>query len=338
MTIIWNCGGSFLKNSVLLIAGHEMGIHGGGSTCAQIARAYTRADYGVLYVAPDSPFYYHEDGIYEIPLDGFDLSCWGDYLGENSVFHIAIPCQFALDHLEKWRGPTLYHCRDNWSLWTESNKSWDWWNPGDEQKIIDSVDVSFAVSQRLANEVLGNGNVLHNGYDPTVFSWMDRDPKPVEEVVTWGFSGGFFDEPVFRDIVEANQSINYTVIGRRTGLSQRTADLENIDFVGPVDMTELPSYAKEADAGIVVRESTGVPEYMDPIKSWEFLGSGLPFISVGPDYPNSEENPACKDVSSDPDVAADILKKVHDFIMIGPEDAENHTWDDRIEEILEEQI
>lgn len=321
---------------VILIAGHEMGIHGGGSTCAQIARAYTRARFHVIYVAPDSPYRYHPIGIHEVPLEGFRLTCWGDMMDDSSVLHIALPCEEALQLVPGWSGKKFYHCRDNWGQWVvDQGKIWDWWDPNVEEEIIESVDYSFAVSPRLAADVLGNDQVVHNGYDPTVFSWTDRDPDEVSNVVTWGFSGGFFDSAMFRKIARADQSITYTVIGRESGLSRRTTRLDNVNFVGPQPMTKLPEFAAEADAGIIVRESAGVPEYMDPIKGWEFLGSGLPFVSVGPSYPNNETNPACLHVSSDVQMIVERLKNVYSLLNMCEEDAKRNTWDRRVEQILE---
>jgi len=43
--------------TVYLFAGCSMSVHGGGSTCAQIARAYVRAGYNVIFFSPESPMH-----------------------------------------------------------------------------------------------------------------------------------------------------------------------------------------------------------------------------------------------------------------------------------------
>lgn len=324
--------------NVLLIAGHRMSLHGGGNTCSQISRAYTRAGFNVTYVAPECEYRHFEEGINQIPLSGFSIGSWRPHFdSSDAILHIALPCKDALKLMSGWKGPTYYHCRDNWALWNKTRgRTWDWWTDGVEQRIIKNVDKSFAVNPKLALEVLGESSVVHNGYDPNIFTWIGRTPRPVEQVVTWGFSGGFFDESLFRQLVKADRSITYTVIGSNQGLTQRTADMSNVHFVGPKKVTQLPKYARQADAGLIIREKTGVPEYMDPIKSWEFLGSGLPFISVGPKYPTQEDNPACKNVSSDPRMMVEKLKNLYDYVDFSEAQAKEHTWDKRLQQILED--
>lgn len=326
------------SNAVLFIAGHRMGLHGGGNTCAQISRAYTRAGYQVTYVAPESKFKHFEEGINQVPMGGFQLGPWYSHFDRSdSILHIALPCTLGLRLLSSWPGRSFYHCRDNWSLWVKQRgRKWDWWEDGVEQRIVKKVDKSFAVNPKLALEVLGQDSVVHNGYDPTIFRWFGRTPRKVERVVTWGFSGGFFDESLFQSVANADRTIDYTVIGGKNGITQKTSDLPNVHFLGPKNIIELPHFAHEADAGIVIREKTGVPEYMDPIKSWEFLGSGLPFVSVGPKYPTGDDNPACKRVSSDPRMVAEKLKNIYDYVSIQKSDATPHTWDSRLNQILED--
>lgn len=323
--------------TVYLFAGHKMGIHGGGSTCAQLSRAYARAGYSVVYIAPDCKRTELVDGlsIKEIPNSGFDPKLWLADATEDDILHVALPCKKAMDALRRFPGKALYHCRDNWDVWNDATgkkKPWSWYVPGLEKKFIRMVPVSYAVSPAL-REYVGAAKVLPNAYDPNIFRWKDRC-GPVRDVVLWGFSGGFIDRELLSEVASRTPFIDYTLIGGKP-IKEPERVGWNVVYLGGKLITELPSIAAEADLGIIIRQGD-TANYMCPIKAWEYLGAGLRFVSAGPDYPNRDYNPACiNSGSTDPNDIARTIIEAYDIIPeLTKEDALPHTWDKRVETIL----
>ena len=330
------------EKKVYLVAGHSMEIHGGGSTCAQMARAWTRRGYGVVYVAPDAHGGFCSDvaPILELPLGA--LSGFAErgqpYRGkEHDILHLALPSRAGFEFAKGFPGKVFYHCRDNWSLWMEHGiHNWPWYEAGLEAEII-SVMPSFAVSPRLHDEK-GTTTILENGYDPWVFQWQDHQARS-SHVITWGFSGGFVDQRLLEAIIRVTPDIKYTLVGKASSLNMDIRKLANTNITGEVPMDHLPALAAEADLGLIVRKGD-VAEYMCPIKSWEYLGSGLRFVSVGPDYPSRENNPACVAGGlHDLDTIVEAIYNAYVLLPdLGKEDALPHTWDERlgfVEEVLD---
>lgn len=330
-------GESPAKPIVYLFAGHCMSIHGGGSTCAQITRAYVRAGYSVVYFSPDSPgLPVSTDGVTEVQTDRCDFGRFKYSLKGNDILHIALPCTEAYNLLQDFGGHALYHCRDNWDVWHKIRRSrnvWRWYVPGLEEKIIRDVDVSYAVSPTL-QAYAKTTHVLSNAYDPTIFKWVDHTP-PVRRVVMWGYSAGFADVDLIARVAKLTPQIDYVLIGDRQGSTPISARVPNVTEAGPKSIHELPAIAARSDVGLVIRNGP-VAQYMCPIKQWEYLGSGLRFVSAGYDYPNSLYNPACAvSPTIDPAMIAETIMEVYNRIpTLTKEDAQEHTWDKRVEKIL----
>lgn len=325
------------RPTVYLFAGCYMGIHGGGSTCAQITRAYVRAGYDVLYFAPDSPTRpVTNDGVTEVQTGRCDYGRLKFDVTADDILHIALPCVEAYQMLEGFGGHVLYHCRDNWDVWYNMGKHLSanhWYVPGLETRILGSVDISYAVSPGLQAYV-GTDYVLCNAYDPTIFKWVDHKP-PVQRAVLWGFSGGFADISLVSDVATLTPDVEYVLIGAVYDAMCMVNIPTNVKFLGPRRIEELPAIAAQSDVGLVLRHGD-VAEYMCPIKSWEYLGSGLRFVSAGYDYPNSDYNPACViSPSTEPQDVADTIVNVYELIPeLTEEQAVEHTWDKRVETIL----
>ena len=323
--------------TVYLFAGCRMAIHGGGSTCAQIARAYVRAGYNVIFLSPESPVSpVTKGGIVEVRTDRCDYGRIKYEVTEDDILHIALPCVEAERLLEDFGGHALYHCRDNWDVWYNQSKHaprWHWYVPGLEVKLINVVDISYAVSPVL-QAYADTDDVLSNAYDPTIFKWVDHKP-PVQRAVMWGFSGGHTNLSLIGSIAQLTPDVEYVLIGKDWGTRRSVTTPANVRFLGPMRIEALPAIAAESDVGLVLRHGI-VAKYMCPIKSWEYLGSGLRFVSAGYDYPNSDYNPACTiSPSTEPQDVADTIRNVYELIpKLTEEQAVVHTWDNRVEKIL----
>ena len=269
-----------------------MSVHGGGSTCAQIARAYVRAGYNVIFFSPESPMHPVVHGeVVEVRTDWCDYGKLKSEATADDILHIALPCVEAECMLADFGGHALYHCRDNWDIWYNQSKhapDWRWYVPGLEGQLIYDVDISYGVSPAL-QYYIGADAVLSNAYDPCIFKWVDHRP-PVKRAVLWGFSGGFVDFTLIQQVAALTPDIEYVLIGDGGGPVDDPDT--NVRFLGPRQIDELPAIAEQCDVGLVLRHGP-VAEYMCPIKSWEYLGSGLRFVSAGYDYPSSDYNPAC---------------------------------------------
>ncbi len=316
-----------------------MAIHGGGSTCAQITRAYVRAGYDVLYFAPDSPVRpVTSNGVTEVQTGRCDFGRLKYDMTVDDILHIALPCAEAERLLSDFGGRALYHCRDNWDVWCRlrgGRLGWQWYIPGLEAKLISEVDVSYAVSPALQAYV-GTDYVLSNAYDPTIFSWQDHKP-PVRQAVMWGFSGGFADIVLINQVAQLTPTVDYILVGQASRTQHVVRAANNVTFLGPRLIHQLPPIAAKSDVGLVLRHGA-VAEYMCPIKQWEYLGSGLRFVSAGYDYPNSEYNPACAiSPSTTAQDIADTITNVYDLIPeLTEEQAIEHTWDKRVSRILQD--
>lgn len=322
--------------TVYLFAGHNQELNGGGGIAAQLARAYVRAGYNVLYLSYDSPNSpVVRNGITEVSVNRCDFGRMKFDMTEHDILHAVVPCPIAYRVLEDFGGRAVYHALDNWDVWVAQANyrwTWPWYTPGLEAKFIRDSDISYAVSPALAG-YLGVHNVLSNAYDPCIFKWVDHKP-PVRRAVMWGYSAGYANTNLISDVARLTPDVEYVLIGRRTTSPPIAHDITNVLEVGAKTIGQLPAIAQNSQVGLVFRYGE-VAEYMCPTKSWEYLGSGLRFVSAGYDYPNSGYNPACAvSPTTDPQDVADTITNVYELIPeLTEEQAIQHTWDRRIAQV-----
>ena len=76
----------------------------------------------------------------------------------------------------------------------------------------------------------------------------------------------------------------FFIIGHCKKAPQDLARLKNLYFLGPRNYKELPGYMQHANVGIIPFATSKYPELVhsiNPLKLYEYMGSGLPVISTG---------------------------------------------------------
>jgi len=159
-----------------------------------------------------------------------------------------------------------------------------------EQRALARADIVTAVTPELAQRWSGAGArtvVIPNGCWPTVGTAV----KPMPEVADLprpviGLVGQLSDRIDF-DVLDAivNAGFSLLLLGPRDPHwePQRFSRLlgrPSVHYVGAVPSADIPSYLAAVDVGITPYRDTPFNRASFPLKTLEYLGSGLPVISA----------------------------------------------------------
>jgi glycosyltransferase involved in cell wall biosynthesis len=133
--------------------------------------------------------------------------------------------------------------------------------------------------------------VIPNGYDPEDFkAFTPRAPHPP---MIFGYLGGL-DKPVYpwREVIHVFDALNTAgvpVVLRVQGsysdaVAQEVKKLSHncVELHPPVRHPESIERLQQCDAALLIQADLGFTSAMVPLKLYQYLGSGLPILAVGP--------------------------------------------------------
>ncbi len=328
-----------MNKGVVIYSGQQYQVFGGGQTMTQLARAFVRRGYEVLFV-PLTMWARHggytgappEPGVTEVPLS----TSWDAverFVGEHGecLWLCGLPTVAALDHLRALQGrcPTVYHIRDDWAAFRE-----DWWRPSVEAAMATEVDVVAAITPQYQGFAGRQVVVVPNAYDPEVFQFRARLRLPERPtVVYWGsYSKLFWRDDIFHGVVRALPEWRFRLVGGYAEYWSAEGLPGNVELVGWRPLDELSAIAEQSDLGIIPF-GTAVSERCDPVKAHEMCGAGLPIVACG--CPAVAILGVPEAIHVEPDVAQ-VVRALHDIVARRVDTerqrryAATDTWDDRV--------
>lgn len=188
-----------------------------------------------------------------------------------------------------WR--IAYYTLDDWEGFAQVGDA-SWWSDGCEQSMLAIADRILATAHVLADKLITCDAVIGNGYDPERFSRGAREPQETFRIGYWGhLAGQWFDWDGLFGLALARPSWEIDLVGpdpRRyvAGLSKRIyqhnlyGDGAIINLPGEMPNDSLCAYAHARgwQAGIMPFRAGRILEAVSPIKGFEVLATGMPFV------------------------------------------------------------
>jgi len=322
---------------VIIYSGQEWRVFGGGQTTTQVARAFLRRGYEVLFVPLTS--WAHAgggtgealpEGVRQVVLNRSMDPVMEFASSHDALWWCGLPTPEALTHLAALRGrcPTVYHVRDDWEAFGE-----DWWSADIERETVWGCDVVTAITGQYDPHYGRPCAAVPNAYDPEVFSPQARRKCPrYPTVIYWGsFPKMFWRDDLFRGVCERLPRWKFVLVGGYADYWQEPLPA-NATCLGWHPVSELPALAAKADLGIIPF-GTAVSHRCHPIKGPEMAALGLRFAACGCPGVAMDGNPAALHVDADADALAGALKAL---AKQAPDEAalrayaEGATWDARV--------
>ncbi len=224
-----------------------------------------------------------------------------------------------------------------------------------EINAIRQADLSIATSRQLQKELsqLSGKEVafVPNAADFDIFKTAFDGQLPLpEEFINIpgpriGYTGNIchrLDYDLIRTICMAHPEKNLVLVGPRNHWASTDINLdaiENLHFIGPKNIEQLPSYLAHFDVLILPFLCNEVTKSIYPLKINEYLASGKPVVAT----PFSEDIKGFAQVIAIADFPKEFVKAIEEGILHdnNAKQIERHeiasinTWDQRVQLIID---
>jgi len=208
----------------------------------------------------------------------------------------------------------------------------------EEQRLLDNVDVTIAVSPELARAKSAPGRqvaLVENAVDFDTYrdaSAAGREPAeyaaiPRPRLGYSGLIGKRLDLELLTSLARHRVDWSIVLVGRvdRRDCESELAALERLDnvyFLGCKDVSDVPHYVAGFDIGLLPYRRNLETRNISPLKLFEYAASGKPVIAT--DIPAAQRHEA----------VVSIARTVDEFVRLCDRYlASTNTWDDRVREI-----
>lgn len=217
---------------------------------------------------------------------------------------------------------------------------------------IGAADIVLTASQVLDDKCQADGvpsRFVPNGCDTSTFAGVDTAPMPTDVTLHSPIAGfvGHLSSRIDIGYLEAlaDHGVSVLLVGPRQLTFQKARidplfDRPNVQWVGAKPFTELPSYMRVIDVGLVPYADTAFNRASFPLKILEYLAAGREVVST--DLPAARwlATDLVKTSTSPDEFAELVARSLADGIS--PEQlsacrrfAEQHSWDRRVDQIAE---
>lgn len=297
---------------IVLISPVAINELGGGQNPPQMARSLHEMGHRVLYIQPlksdkhpepfqvfDEVFLFQQSPPTQYQRDYFRkiLRSFAPNPSRNRLvlFDIFSPYLLGmLDVLKEEGFQSAYWCLDEWQMIRA-----DILRQKIEHTLASRVDSLFATSHVLARRlkaVTGKScPVISNGFCRNHFTLLPDDAQPPADMVLgkektfiyWGnLNGLWLDWDWLDNVAAAHPEWSFNIIGNVVDADMKR-ERPNIHYLSIKHHSELMSYGKHADAGLIFFQEVPLIQAVNPVKAYEYLASGIPIIST----PMPELNP-----------------------------------------------
>ena len=262
--------------------------------------------------------------------------------GKKCIFVVSYPHPSIAKILNRFNAQgwlTIYDCRDDWEEFEKVGMA-KWFKSAIEKYVVKNCDAVCCVSSPLQKKMQEYDQrkrveLLPNGYDPNFLSPdYEREPSSPPKIGYFGhLTSAWFDWDTLRSVALARPSYTFEIIGH--GAADDLDLPPNVNLLGPKVHEEICQIAREWSVAIICFKIGKLADGVDPIKIYEYLGLGLPVVSLRmpqiDDYPYTQTADTVSEYTQAIDKALDmkIDKEALDTWL-----AEN-TWDCRATRMLE---
>lgn len=160
-----------------------------------------------------------------------------------------------------------------------------------ETKLSQSVDRVLYTAHTLENHVnsLKPKDTLYFPNGVNLAHFLEKKEQPVEYksidkpiIVYVGAIEEWFDFNLFNEMAKRMPDFAFVVIGPDKLAKQYINEIENVHILGRRSYDQLPAYLQYANVGIIpfnVKEYAHLLDYVNPLKLYEYMVSGIPVVS-----------------------------------------------------------
>ena len=262
--------------------------------------------------------------------------------GKKCVFVVSYPHPSIARILNRFNAQgwlTIYDCRDDWEEFEKVGMA-KWFKSAIEKYVVKNCDAVCCVSSPLQKKMQQYDQskrveLLPNAYDPLFLSSnYQRKPSSPPKIGYFGhLTSAWFDWDTLRNVAIARPSYIFEIIGHGAA-----DDLElppNVNLLGPKVHEEISQIAQEWSVTIICFKIGKLADGVDPIKIYEYLGLGLPVVSLRmpqiDDYPYTQTVETVSEYTKAIDRALDLKidrKALSAWLT-------DNTWDSRAIRMLE---
>jgi teichuronic acid biosynthesis glycosyltransferase TuaH len=162
-----------------------------------------------------------------------------------------------------------------------------------DEQLASRADVIVAISPEIADSYRARGYapvLIPNGVDSEAFAAVDDAPLPNDVSLTGPIAGyiGHISDRIDLGLVEAIAATGMSVllVGPRqitfadNARFARLLTRPNVEWVGAKSFTELPSYMRIIDVGLVPYADSSFNRASFPLKTLEYLAAGRPVVAT----------------------------------------------------------
>ncbi|WP_259416533.1 GumK N-terminal domain-containing glycosyltransferase [Bacillus toyonensis] len=217
-----------------------------------------------------------------------------------------------------------------------------------ETKLSQSVDRVLYTAHTLEDHVNGlkPKDTLYFPNGVNLAHFLEKKEQPVEYksidkpiVVYVGAIEEWFDFNLFNEMAKRMSDFAFVVIGPDKLAKQHIKEIENVHILGRRSYDQLPAYLQYANVGIIpfnVKEYARLLDYVNPLKLYEYMVSGIPVVSSKWKELELINSPAQLAENLDQFIEA-IKEAVRDtdkekYISF----AKQHSWTSRVDNLLVE--
>lgn len=217
-----------------------------------------------------------------------------------------------------------------------------------ETKLSQSVDRVLYTAHTLEDHVNGlkPKDTLYFPNGVNLAHFLEKKEQPVEYksidkpiVVYVGAIEEWFDFNLFNEMAKKMPDFAFVVIGPDKLAKQHINEIENVHILGRRSYDQLPAYLQYANVGIIpfnVKEHSHLLDYVNPLKLYEYMVSGIPVVSSKWKELELINSPAQLAENLDQFIEA-IKEAVRDtdkekYINF----AKQHSWTSRVDNLLAE--
>jgi len=182
----------------------------------------------------------------------------------------------------------VYHCVDEWSKFSFIDSD----IIHEERRLCEMSDLVLASARELYDsrkQYNANTHYLPHGVDYDYFHGgresdfqIPDDIKDIPRPIA-GFFGlihEWIDLDLLDYVIKRNPDVNFVFIGKQSVDVASLKSSPNCHFLGQKPYSELVSYARLFDIGLIPFKVNELTRNVNPIKLKEYLALGIPVISV----------------------------------------------------------
>ena len=284
------------RRQIVILSQLQYYTSGGGQRGAQLAKAFAKSGFDVLYLyAADNYYSFDLDFIdyvsLHLPIMYFTEQRLAELLRTDAIAILEHPNKVFLPYMRALKSKgikTVYEHIDNW----ETELGEDWYSRDDYLTIINEADVLTASARNLCemveedsgrNAVYIANAVNTELFDPSKHYDVPADmPLGKKTLLYYGHgAGSWLDWDLLYDTAELCPDCSFVaiIIVFDMPFTERKCP-DNVHILAEKPQSELPAYLAACDFAVLHFKASEVGRYVSPIKVFEYLAMHKPVLAT----------------------------------------------------------